>query len=305
MRTDLKRDRSVLFFSCSNPRHYKILYDFGIRETLVSYFYIRKSEARFMDIIERSVGEGGVFMTDSGGHSFLNIKTGVTDEMRTEAYWVPFIEEYVEWVTRNRHVIYCIANMDLEQLVGREVVNKWNKKYFEPLMKYFEVIYVAHEGSEYGDPYGVNRFTEYAKKYPYVGINNDLYRHAAKFYTLAKTHRTRIHGFGWTSIPMLKRYPFFSCDSTTWLSGEKFGVSYMYDGKNFRANSAYKKHLRKTDKVLCDQYGIDFDKLLREDATEVDKYNLAGWLGGRKEYLKASETKLTGPPIAHFIKKSS
>jgi hypothetical protein len=298
-KTNLKKDKSVMFFSCSSPRHYDILYDFGIRETLVSYFYFRKSPARFGATLDMMLADGGIFMADSGGHSFM-AKKGDDDAMFKEAYWIPFIEEYVAWLIENREKIYCAANMDLEMFVGKKVVDKWNRLYFEPLLKYFEVIFVAHEDTD--DPYGVKRFEEYAKRYRYVGINNVLYKHAAKFYNIAKQYGTRIHGFGWTSIPTLKQYPFFSVDSTTWLGGEKFGASYRRVGNSLKTLPSGKRHIRRGDKSKCIENGISFEGLMAENYDDVDRYNLMGWVGAREIMLKFANMKLSNRPVFTYKK---
>jgi len=35
--------------------------------------------------------------------------------------------------------------------------------------------------------------------------------------------RTRVHGFGITAIPIMERYPWYSCDSSSWIQSASFG----------------------------------------------------------------------------------
>lgn len=36
--------------------------------------------------------------------------------------------------------------------------------------------------------------------------------------------RIKVHGFGLTSIPLMERYPWYSCDSSSWIQATSFGV---------------------------------------------------------------------------------
>jgi hypothetical protein len=274
-RTDLlpydnRKNKGLMFFSSSSVKDTKLLYEFGLREILVSYHYISKSHDFYSEFLPKLHESGGLFMTDSGGFSFiasLISKGELTEETSKEEYWLPYLHEYVGWLEANAQHIFVAANLDLDAIVGREVVDKWNEKYFKPLEKHMNIIYVAHRDIE--------------KDY------NDF---------------TGLHGFAWTSIPMLKTNPLFSVDSTTWLGGVRYGTSYVYDGKNFRVNDYKKKYLRKGDRTLCREFGIDYDKLMKDDATALNSYNLIGWLGARKEYLKAANLKLKTPTVNTLIR---
>lgn len=53
--------------------------------------------------------------------------------------------------------------------------------------------------------------------------------------------KIKVHGLGITALPMLKRYPWYSVDSTSWLSAERFG--------NFRSvNDEHEVEWRRTEK---------------------------------------------------------
>ena len=36
--------------------------------------------------------------------------------------------------------------------------------------------------------------------------------------------RIKVHGFGITSIPLMERYPWYSCDSSSWIQATSFGA---------------------------------------------------------------------------------
>ena len=248
---DKSKNKGVAFFSASSVGDTRQLIDFGIREILVSYFYIRKGLDYYEEILPKLKKAKGLFMTDSGAFSFM--ASGYVDAMEKEEYWIPYLEEYVAWLKEHKDYIYVAANLDLDKIVGRNIVRKWNKKYFEPLEEFMDIVYVAHEDEELGDPHGIHHFEEYCKKYRYVGINQSQKKFAHRFYLLAKQYNRRVHGFAWTELKLLRRYPFFSVDSTSWLSGVRYGTTYNYDGKNFKSYDTKQKFRRKANRIKLER----------------------------------------------------
>lgn len=296
---DKNRNKAVLFFSASSVGDTKQLIDFGIKEILVSYHYIRKSLRYYDETVKWIKAQEGLFMTDSGAFSFMG--SHFVDEMYKEEYWLPYLEEYVEWLKKYKEYIFVAANLDLDVIVGRDVVRKWNKKYFEPLEKEgLQIVYVAHE--EDGDPHAFIHFTEYCRRYKYVGINQRHKEYAVKFYMIARKYKVKVHGFAWTELNLLKRYPFFSADSTTWLGGVRYGTTYDYDGKNFRTLDYKKKYRRKSRRYPYEtEAGISIEDVTkREDRYSINRMNLLGWLGFRKEFLKFANLKLTNKPVGSY-----
>lgn len=305
LKYDKNSNKGVMFFSASSVGDTKQLWDFGIREILVSYHYISKSFKFYDEFLPKLSAENGVFMTDSGGFSFIQqlvSKNELTEETQKEEYWLPYLKEYVKWLYDNREHIYVAANLDLDAIVGREVVDRWNIEYFKPLEKHMNIVYVAHRdiAREYNDYDGLKRLHEYCRRYEYVGVSQEYKDYFTRVYSIAKMYKCRVHGFAWTAIPLLKSCPFFSVDSTTWLGGVRYGTSYNYDGKNFRVNDHKKKYVRKFDKLFCKKYGINHQDLLDEKRVAINQYNLHGWLGARQEYLRAANIKLSNKPVNKY-----
>lgn len=295
-----------MFFSASSTGDTQQLIDFGIREILVSYHYIRKSLKFYEETVLPFISkENGIFMTDSGAFSFM--AAGITEEMYTEEYWKPYLEEYVAWLRKHKKYIFVAANLDIDVIVGKDVVRKWNREYFEPLEKEgLRIVYVAHQDD--WDANGTKHFTEYCRRYKYVGVNQSLKKHASKFYTIASKHNSIIHGFAWTELPLLKRFPFFSVDSTSWLSGVRYGTTFRYDGKNFKTIDSKKKTLRRADKVKYREIGVELSDVgigldSKEKRVPINRMNLMGWLGFRKEYLKIANLKLTNKVVSEYERK--
>ena len=294
-------NKGLLFFSASSMGDTKQLIDFGIREILVSYFYLRKSLPYYEEALKVIYKDGGIFMTDSGAFSFMG--DDVTDEMKEEKYWIPYLNEYTAWIRAHKQYIYVAANLDIETIVGRKLVEKWNREYFEPLEKEgINIVYVAHaDGNENT---ALEGFKIYCRKYKYVGVNQSQKKDASKFYQLAKQHNVRVHGFAWTELGLVTKYPFASLDSTTWLGGVRYGTTYNYDGKNFKTIDYKHKFRRKANRIKYEAAGIDYSGVTaREDRLEINKMNLLGWMGFRKEYLKMANLKLHTNTVDKYERK--
>lgn len=250
--------------------------------------------------------EGGIFMTDSGAFSFMGMfkeDSPEYDKMSTEEFWLPYLHEYLDWLRAHKDYIFCAANLDIDKLVGYEVVNKWNKHYFEPLEKEtgIQIVYVAHEIDQ--DWQFMQRFEEYCKKYKYVGANQSQKKRAPQIYQMVKKYKVRIHGFAWTDLPLLRRYPFFSVDSVTWLGGVRFGITYDYDGKNFRSVDSHKKFIRNVRKMKFIEEGLDLEGIANEQRVPINQMNLVGWMGFRKEFLQSANLRLHNKIVSHYVRK--
>ena len=282
------------------------MYDFGIRESLVSYFYMKKSLSYWDKMLPKFKEEGGIFMTDSGAFSFMGMfheGSPEYDKMGTEEFWIPYLEEYVAWLRAHKDYIFCAANLDIDKLVGYEVIDKWNKKYFEPLEKEtgLQIVYVAHEIDH--DWQFMRRFREYCQKYSYVGANQSQKKRSAQIFQMVKQYKVRIHGFAWTDLPLLRKHPFFSVDSVTWLGGMRFGITYDYDGKNFRSIDSKKKYIRKVRKIRYKEEGLDLEGINNEKRAAINQMNLLGWMGFRNEFLKVANLKLHNKTVSCYERK--
>ena len=294
-----------MYFSASSTGDFQQLYDFGIREILVSYHYIQKNLSYYDKMLPTFKKEGGIFMTDSGAFSFMGKYPEGTEEhekAKHEDFWIPYIESYVKWIRDHKDYIFSAANLDLDTIVGKRVVDKWNKKYFEPLEKEgIQIVYVAHESDL--EPSIIGRLKDYCRRYQYVGVNQSHKSQAAQIYQLVKHYNRRIHGFAWTELSLLRHYPFFSADSVTWLGGVRFGTTYDYDGKNFRTIDYKKKFVRKSRRIKYLRAGSNYEGVLNEERVPVNQMNLLGWLGFRKEYLKMANLKLHNKRVIEYERK--
>lgn len=301
-RINKKVDKAVMFFSSANVTDLKCILDFGVSDHLVSYFYLRKREKEFLDLFQQIKSMGGLFMTDSGGFSFIMGK--VTTEHYTEEFWLPYLEKYVQWLYDHKGLIFSAANLDLDNFVGREVVDRWNQKYFEPLEKDMNIVYLAHRDrtNTYYDPTGIKRVRELCERYHYVGVNDAMKKNATKIYQIAEKNKTLIHGFAWTAFKILRSFPVFSYDSSSYLSGVRYGTSYLWDGANIRIVEKSQKYRRKAKKFFVEDNGLNYESLMRDERFSVNKFNALAFLGIRNKLLKIANIKLWNKPVMYYEK---
>ena len=294
-----KKSKAIPYFSASSVSDTRMLYEFGIKEILVSYFYIRKALKFYEEWLPKFKAEGGIFMTDSGAFSFMG--SAYTEEMETPEFWGDYRKEYIDWCVAHKDYIFSMVNLDLDKIVGHDPVYEWNRKYFEPLEKMgIQVIYVSHEVEGIGDDDGTKAFTYYCKRYRYVGVNQVLKKYAQKFYNISNHYKCRVHGFAWTDLKILKRYPFFSVDSTSWLTGIRFGTTFIDDGKNFRSIDSKHKYLRKGHKRKYESEGISIEGIKADERDAIQTMNLVGWRAFVREYIKVANTKLWNKEVCYY-----
>lgn len=262
-----------LYFAASEKGdRVSLLESMGVQNVLMSFYYLRK-KPNAVDFVKQAkdiLGNNSKIMLDSGAYTFM-AEDKNTDIANIENYLI----DYINFLSQVKNYITVAVNLDLEDKFGVEKVNQWNEQYFEPLVKEaLQICFVWH---------GIRKVTGlhgYAKKYRYVGIPGGEVEliSPGKIPLLGREHKTVFHGFGFTRPSQLIRYPFFSADSSSWLAGEEYGVTYLWTGANFLTLDKEQKHRRKRYKNIFIQAGIDFDKLLNDNPVEVNKMNILAWL---------------------------
>lgn len=83
---------------------------------------------------------------------------------------------------------------------------------------------------------GLTEWVNLVKEYDYVAIGGivtkEIKKNEYKYFTnllnIAKENNCKVHGLGFTALKELKKYKFYSVDSTSWLSGGRFGSLYIF-----------------------------------------------------------------------------
>lgn len=154
---------------------------------------------------------------DSGAFSAFSGKNDGFD-------WDGYVKEYAEFIRKNN--IRLFFELDIDVVVGLEKV-EYYRKYIEDHVGRAPIpVWHASRKKDY--------FLRMCQDYPYVAIGTTTAMEEGRrirnnpmvlkwFIDQAHAAGSKIHGLGFTSMTYLPYLNFDSVDSTTWLSGARFG----------------------------------------------------------------------------------
>ena len=186
---------------------------------LDSYYYITQNTIdRFQDF--------GDFLLDSGAFTFL-------DNGKT-ADWEEYTIKYGQFV--RKYNISKFFELDIDAIVGyEEVLRLRSILENEAGMRCIPV---------WHDNRGKDEFIKHCEEYPYVAIGglvnntkvftNQVRKFFPWFINTAHRNGAKIHALGFTALEDLKKYHFDSVDSSRWITGNRFGIAFHFNGKDLK-----------------------------------------------------------------------
>ena len=277
---DWSHQFQMIYSGVENDVYFDLLYGMGIRDFLMSHYYITKKRISLHKRFEGK--EATRLFIDSGAYTYMS---DIEFKDVTVPEWEKKLVGYLEWAKRNKEYLFAIANFDFELIVGATVVAEWNKKYFEPFMLEtgIPVCFVHHGASSY------HPWEYYCKRYPYVGFSSvsdgeslDLDEYHSRLKT-AEKYDAVVHGFGMTKTSLLTELPFYTSDSTTWLVGLQYGEINYWTGNKMTRLKKEKWKGEYLDTVV-NKYALNRTKLLEEDTSELIKANIHAFMDAQ-EYI--------------------
>lgn len=182
-------------------------------DILMSYHYLKKRNLR-----EELKGFTGNFFLDSGAFTAYQSGNPIN------------IDEYCDFIIENRDIITVYANLD--DIKDPEVTLK-NQKYMES--RGLKPLPCFHYGED------LKYLDYYVDNYEYIALGGlvlvalqrkKMEKFVDKSFAriMERTLKqgkplTKVHGFGVSADWALKRYPWYTCDSTAWLSYGRYGRS--------------------------------------------------------------------------------
>ena len=212
---------------------------------LESFVYVQEWQ---LDIIRHC----DMFLLDSGAFTFMQ------KQKNHKVDWNEYLEQYIDFINKND--IKYFFELDIDSIVGYDKVLKMRKILEDKTGK--KCIPVFHKSR------GLKEWHKLCKEYDYVAIGTiyEYSRHPQilkKLLKIARQYNTKVHGLGFT-ISKVEEFPFYSCDSTTWLQGGRFGTVQKFRNGQLRG---YKKKGYKTVHYV-----------------DVDRHNIREWIK-RQQYL--------------------
>jgi hypothetical protein len=177
--------------------------DVGVQRYLQSFFYLQKYN--LSDLLK-----GKDLLMDSGGFTARTAGKPIS------------VEAYAKWLVANDvRLAFNLDTNDLgETLRNQKYLEKHTRAYIIPiyhLSDYLEARELLQDFMHY--PYiGLGGV---AGERGNVSIKDELYRYVFRH----TRDRVRVHGLGITSDYECRNYPFYSVDSSSWLSMARYGRS--------------------------------------------------------------------------------
>ena len=185
------------------------------KKILSSYWYCKNR--RLKDIRSRHFkGVELDFFIDSGAFSAF-----------TKGHEIR-VEDYSDWIESNKEYLSLYANLDV---IGNQVLTRLNQEIMEGRGLF--PLPVFHVGS------GLKELRRLCEKYEYIAIGgmvpymkrvNTIWPSLVKIFEIGVDNR--LHGFGCTNQKVLFNLPWYSVDSTTWLSGARYGEVTLFDPRS-------------------------------------------------------------------------
>lgn len=182
------------------------------------------------------------FLLDSGAFTFLQQGKNVN--------WEEYIKKYAAFINRNN--VKHFFELDIDKIVGYDKMIYYRKMLEDLTGK--PVIPVWHKSR------GKEKFLEMCEEYDYVSIGGivskeiTMKEYPVFSYLINEAHKrgAKIHGLGFTNLKGLEKYHFDSVDSTAWVSGNRFGAVYYFDGRTMqKVNKPQGKRLANNGKDVA------------------------------------------------------
>lgn len=197
-----------------------------------TYYYKQKTDKTLEEL--NISNHDGLITIDSGAHSFFGFAgiscTSDSDGGSRQGDMPDpylYFENYVQWVKANYDKISYFVELDLQDLLGQEVINGWRQRWKDEGL--YEKCITVHHSMNTMDEYeamiadsqshyiGLEGFREKKIRLPYT-----------KLLKYAYENKCRVHGFAMTNQRVMQRFPFYSVDSSSWTAVNRYGVIYKF-----------------------------------------------------------------------------
>lgn len=208
--------------------------------------YILESFAYFDEWQKKQLKTTKMFLLDSGAFTFMNGQGGAQVDFGA------YLQKYIKFINDND--IKYFFELDIDAIVGYDKVKEYRRILERKTGK--KCIPVWHKSR------GLDDFIQTAKAYDYMAIGGiaaknikrTQYKYFETLLNIAHYHGCKVHGLGFTNTELLHKYKFDSVDSTSWLSGSRFGMIYKFNGRIMTMTKYPDK--RTADYKIVDQHNL-------------------------------------------------
>jgi len=194
---------------------------------------------------------------DSGAFSAFTLKTKID------------INDWCKYIKKFENSIDIYANLDV---IKNYKATQENEEYMESLgLKPLSTYHIRSPEQE------LHRL---CKKYDYFALGGavtlssqkDLFNFFSNCFTIIRQYwPKKIHAFGIGSIDLMKKFPFYSIDNTSWLTGGKFRRILKFNGKNFDVTTKNLNDISVDKMKACEDKEYKYDELDKNNIIEYTK----------------------------------
>lgn len=182
---------------------------------LESFGYIDKKEFPLIKLYNN-------FILDSGAFTYLNNSKESID-------WEKYIDSYANFIVK--YNVDKFIELDIDSVVGLKEVERLRNQLEKKVGRKCMPVWHKSRGKDY--------WIRMCKEYDYIAIGGIVtkeiksteYKYFHYLIKIAHENNCKVHGLGFTNLKGLKEYNFDSVDSTSWLSGNRFGSIYKFNGE--------------------------------------------------------------------------
>lgn len=219
---------------------------------LESFYYIKDFQIPL-------IKSADLFLLDSGAFTFMNTVKG-------DINWDAYIRKYIDFINENDVKYYF--ELDIDKIVGYEKVKQIRRQLETETGK--QCIPVWHKSR------GINEYKKMLSEYEYIAIGGfaikDIkpqeYPLIKRIVRYAYESGVKVHGLGYTHQDVLD-YAFYSCDSSSWTTCNRFGKIYKFDGQKIVCinpkNTGTKRDKQQEIEAIVLKEWIKYQKYLSKD----------------------------------------
>ncbi len=219
---------------------YDLAKEVGVKNILESFFYIKNKKEMMKEMIKNHD-----FILDSGAFSAMTQKKYIN------------INQYIDFIKELNPPLY--AGLDV---IGNAEETKKNIEYMES--KGLSPIPTFHRKSDFRYLY------EMIDKYDYIALGglaglktgrNQIMLWLDEVFKVIKDRKPdlKVHGFACSGIQVMKLYPWYSVDSSSWCAPVKFDRDIGFES----TDEILDRYMKQGIDVLSDR-GVRWDTLVKE-----------------------------------------
>ena len=262
----------------------------------LSYFYLRE-RADTKAVLEEFKKNGITMALDSGAHTFL---AGIGESKATVVTGQPIKENpdrycwnYINWLKKYRDYFEFYVELDIDRVVGYEKIKGYRNQFVENGLQ-DKLMVVWH----YSIPDSVNEFEKMCQGFNFVAIADEPEPgRCSMLVEIGRKYKRKVHGFAMTKPDYIRRFPFYSVDSTSWKAGSKYGITYYLMGNKIEATNDKGIRRRIMNFDYFKPYEVKWEEVLKDKNEEVDKINAITWIEYGKWLNENQQDKYWEEPI--------